>query len=70
MTGQVDALGADGYFAQLRVHVRRPGVVALQSVYNSQNWIAIHQGRTIGTVREVASIYRGQLILTAPSLNH
>ena len=58
MTGQVEGVGGNGYHAQFRVHVRRPGVVALQNVHNSQNWIAIHQGRTIGTVREIASIFR------------
>ena len=58
MNGQVEGVGGSGYYAQFRVHVRRPGVVALQNVHNSQNWIAIHQGRTIGTVREIASIYR------------
>ena len=50
--GVVQGLGGDGYFAQFRVHVRRPGVVALQNVHTPENWLAINQGKTVGTVRD------------------
>ena len=49
----VEGHGGRGEFAQFRVHVRRPGVVALQNVRNPNNWLAIFQGQTIGTVRAV-----------------
>ncbi len=49
--GDVDGLGARGTLAQFRVHVRHPGVVALQNVHEPYNWLAIFQETTIGTVR-------------------
>ena len=36
--------------AQWKVHVRRPGVIALQSIHTSENWLAIRDGKTIGNV--------------------
>ena len=48
--GNVEGIGGQGLFAQFRVHVRRPGVVALQNVHTPDNWLAIFQGNTIGTV--------------------
>ena len=36
--------------AQWKVHVRRPGVIALQNVHTSENWLAIRDGKTIGNV--------------------
>ena len=49
--GDVQGTGGRGQFAQFRVHVRRPGVVALQNVHDPNNWLAIFQGQTVGTVR-------------------
>ena len=42
--------------AQWKVHVRRPGVIALQNVHTSENWLAIRDGKTIGNVRMHAHI--------------
>ncbi len=50
--GALDGKGGRGALAQFKVHVRRPGVVALQSVHNPNNWLAINQGKTIGTVSD------------------
>lgn len=36
--------------AQWKVHVRRPGVIALQNMHTSQHWLAIRDGKTIGNV--------------------
>ena len=49
--GDVEGNGGRGELAQFRVHVKRPGVVALQNVHESYNWLAIFQEQTIGTVR-------------------
>ena len=38
------------FLAQFVVHLRRPGVVAFQSLQNSLDWLAIYEGRVIGTV--------------------
>ncbi len=48
--GGVQGNGGRGVTTQFKVHVRRPGVVALQSVHKPVYWLAIHQGNTIGTV--------------------
>ena len=48
--GTVESRGGHGVLAQFRVHVRRPGVVALQNVNDSQNWLAIRNSQTLGTV--------------------
>ena len=50
-TGDIQGTGGRGLFAQIRVHVRCPGVVALQNVHTSENWLAIILGKTVGTVR-------------------
>ena len=49
--GDVEGNGGRGELAQFRVHVKRPGVVSLQNVHESYNWLAIFQEQTIGTVR-------------------
>ena len=36
--------------AQFVVHVRRPGVIALQNVADKNRWLAICEGKTTGTV--------------------
>jgi len=36
--------------AQFRVHVHRPGVIALQNVYNSDWWLAIYERKSLGSV--------------------
>ena len=36
--------------AQWKVHVRRPGVIALQNIHTSEHWLAIRDGKTIGNV--------------------
>jgi len=36
--------------AQFRVHVHRPGVIALQNVYNSDWWLAIYERKPLGSV--------------------
>ena len=38
------------FLAQFTVHVRRPGVIALQNVHDSNKWLAILDGKLIGTV--------------------
>ena len=38
------------YLAQWKVHVRRPGVIALQNKHTSAHWLAIRDGATIGHV--------------------
>ncbi len=48
--GDVEGNGGRGELAQFRVHVKRPGVVSLQNVHESYNWLAIFQEQTIGTV--------------------
>ena len=50
-SGDIEGVGGRGELAQFRVHVRRPGVVALQNVRTAEYWLAIYQGKTIGTVR-------------------
>ena len=55
--GDVEGNGGRGELAQFRVHVKRPGVVALQNVHESYNWLAIFQEQTIGTVRQMSSSY-------------
>lgn len=39
--------------AQWKVHVRRPGVIALQNVHTSDNWLAIRDGNTVGNVCKI-----------------
>ena len=41
--GDVEGNGGRGELAQFRVHVKRPGVVSLQNVHESYNWLAIFQ---------------------------
>ena len=36
--------------AQWKVHVRRPGVIALQNQHTPAHWLAIRDGATIGYV--------------------
>ena len=48
--GDVEGRGGRGRLAQFYVHMRRPGVVALQNVNNTNNWLAIHNHQLIGTV--------------------
>ncbi len=48
--GEVQGTGGHGAFAQFKVHVRRPGVVALQNMHNEDHWLAVFQGKTVGTV--------------------
>ena len=48
--GEVEGRGGQGTWAQFYVHVRRPGVVALQNVNNTSQWVAIHNHKLIGTV--------------------
>lgn len=38
------------YIAQFSVHVHRPGVITLQSVYNPDWWLAIYDGKPVGSV--------------------
>lgn len=45
--------------AQFTVHVRRPGVIALQNVSDPTRWLAIYQGKTIGTVSHV-TVYQAR----------
>ena len=51
--GVVQGVGGRGVTSQFKVHVRRPGVVALQSVHKPKHWLAIYQGTTIGTVSDL-----------------
>ena len=46
----VQDTGGRSQFTQFRVHVRHPGVVALQNFHTPENWLAIFQGKTVGTV--------------------
>lgn len=46
LNGAVDGLGGGKKLAQFTVHVRRPGVVALQNVAVVQNWLCILGGIT------------------------
>lgn len=46
LNGTVDGLGGGKKLAQFTVHVRRPGVVALQNVAVVQNWLCIMGGIT------------------------
>ena len=39
--------------AQYTVHNRGEGIVSLQNVQNPNNWIAIKNGQTVGTVSDV-----------------
>ena len=48
--GEVEGTGRQDKLAQFIVHDRRPGVVALQNVNASDSYLAIYDGRTIGTV--------------------
>ena len=36
--------------AQWKVHVRKPGVIALQNMHTPAHWLAIRDGKTIGNV--------------------
>ena len=40
------------YTAQFIVHIRRPGVIALQNVANTDCWLSILEGKTLGTVSQ------------------
>ena len=40
--------------AQWKVHVRRPGVIALQNEQSPENWLAIRDGKAIGNVSSSA----------------
>ena len=51
--GEVQGTGAHGPFAQFHVHVKRPGVISLQNVKNPHYWLAVFQGKTVGTVSSV-----------------
>jgi acyl CoA:acetate/3-ketoacid CoA transferase alpha subunit len=46
----ISGIGGRGKLAQFVVHVRRPSVVALQSVSNEKHWLGIIDDRLIGTV--------------------
>ena len=48
--GNVQGTGGRGHFAQICIHMRCPGVVVLQNVHTPENWLAIIQGKTVGTV--------------------
>ena len=52
--------------AQFTVHVRRPGVIALQNVADPERWIAIYQGKTIGMVSHMMS----SVPMTIPISSH
>ena len=56
--GEVEGTGGQGTWAQFYVHVRRPGVVALQNVGNPSHWLAIRDDKLIGTVSIVISMVR------------
>ncbi len=58
--GEVQGTGAHGPFAQFRVHVKRPGVVSLQNVKNPDYWLAVFQGKTVGTV---INVYENETLL-------
>ena len=48
--GIVEGTGGRGQLAQFTVHVRRPGVIALQNVKNPDLYLAIYEGTTNGNV--------------------
>ena len=48
--GIVEGTGGRGELAQFTVHVRRPGVVALQNVKHQDQYLAIYEGSTSGVV--------------------
>ena len=54
--GVVEGTGGRGQLAQFTVHVRRPGVVALQNIKNPDQYLAIYEGATIGNVRPFCSV--------------
>ena len=54
---QVDGKGGNGTWAQFIVHVRGPGLIALQSVHRPDNWLGIIDGKLIGTVRECVQAF-------------
>ena len=45
--GEVEGTGGRGTWAQFYVHLRRPGVVALQNVSNSDHWLAIRDNQLV-----------------------
>ena len=45
--GEVEGKGAKGTWAQFYVHVRRPGVVALQNVNNTDHWLAARDNKLV-----------------------
>ena len=49
-SGDVEGIGGRGKLAQFIVHVRRPSVVALQNVSNTDHWLGIIDNKLIGTV--------------------
>ena len=51
--GIVEGTGGRGQLAQFTVHVRRPGVIALQNVKHPDQYLAIYDGSTIGNVWSV-----------------
>ncbi len=51
--GIVEGTGGRGQLAQFTVHVRRPGVIALQNVKNPDQYLAIYENATNGQVRSV-----------------
>ncbi len=69
--GTLDGKGGREAFAQFKVHVRRPGVVALQNIHEPENWLAVFQNDTIGTVWKhnhtlIQSICFACIMLTDP----
>jgi hypothetical protein len=49
--GTAQGTGGYGAHAQWKVHVRRPGVIALQGTHTPEHWLAIRDGRTIGNAK-------------------
>ena len=48
--GIVEGTGGRGQLAQFTIHVRRPGVIALQNVKYPDQYLAIYDGSTNGNV--------------------
>ncbi|CAI8042897.1 hypothetical protein GBAR_LOCUS23795, partial [Geodia barretti] len=49
--GKAEGIGGRGAHAQWKVHVRRPGVIALQNQHTPSHWLAIRDGATIGNAQ-------------------
>jgi hypothetical protein len=49
--GTAQGIGGQGAHAQWKVHLRRPGVIALQNMHTSEHWLAIRDGQTIGNAK-------------------